>query len=451
METYTLIALIKKLYPVLTFLYNRYFPEGKHYYSEKALIETKKKGRKIAPFVVPVVGGIALPKQGYKAELVDAPFIAPKMAITAEDLAKKAFGEAPNSGRSPAERQNEVAAEHADDLRNMIYRRFEEMAGEIITTGKVTMKHYATADDAVNDRNASVMELRYYDDEFTNEYKFKHKFSTLSAQEKMDALFDMAIELNGRGIKATDLVLTADVTKMLLTDPKFLDYYNKLRVESGTIDPKTLPEGVVWNGTINLNGVEFTIFTYDNKFEDLDGTLKTIFPIGTIAMLTPGMGTTAFAQVTFVQGNGFVSHAEEIVPRIYADEKNNVIEVQDFSRPVPFPIDVEGWLVANAYADGTEDDPSVDTAKLASLSIGSLTLTPSFDADVASYTASTTNATNTVTATGAEGVSVAITVNDTEISSGDSATWDAGENTVTIVASGTGMTSTTYTVTVTKS
>ena len=101
--------------------------------------------------------------------------------------------------------------------------------------------------------------------------------------------------------------------------------------------------------------------------------------------------------------------------------------------------------------DEGEDIPAAETAaKLSALSIGSLTLSPEFDPDVTSYTATTTNATNTISATGDDGADVAITVNGSEHSSGSAATWETGENTVTIVVSGTGLTSRTYTITVTK-
>ena len=89
-------------------------------------------------------------------------------------------------------------------------------------------------------------------------------------------------------------------------------------------------------------------------------------------------------------------------------------------------------------------------AKLASLSIGSLVLSPAFNADTTVYTASTTNASNTITATGANDATVAITVNGTAHTSGQSATWNAGSNTVSIIASKSGLASTAYTVTVTK-
>lgn len=63
------------------------------------------------------------------------------------------------------------------------------------------------------------------------------------------------------------------------------------------------------------------------------------------------------------------------------------------------------------------------------------------------YTATTTNATNKVTATPTEeGDTVVIMLGDTEIENGSSAAWEVGENVLTITVDG----ETTYTVTVTK-
>ena len=92
-------------------------------------------------------------------------------------------------------------------------------------------------------------------------------------------------------------------------------------------------------------------------------------------------------------------------------------------------------------------------ATLSALSLGSAALSPAFAAATVSYTASTTAATNTVTATPADaGASVKITVNNTEINNGSAATWQSGSNTVKVeVTAEDGSTTKTYTVTVTKS
>ena len=350
-ETYKLINTIKKMYPVVTFLKDRYFPDGTVYYAGKALVETKRKGRKAAPFVVPVVGGIVMESEGYRAYELDAPYIAPKMPITAKELENKAFGESPESGRTPAQRENEIQAEHMDDLRHSVDRRLEAMCGDILLTGETIMKHFATAEDAAKGINYTLECLRFYDGEFNNRYQFETSFEKMSASEKIMEFYKMADDLRERGIRATDLVMTADVSMKLLSDINFLEFYNKAKVEIGDVKPEELPEGVVCNGRININGVVMTMFTYDEKYEDLDGEIKEIFPKGTIAFLHPGLGETVYAQVTFVKGSSFESYAERIVPRLVADEKNNIIEVQVFSRPVPYPYDWESWLVANIYEE----------------------------------------------------------------------------------------------------
>jgi len=104
-----------------------------------------------------------------------------------------------------------------------------------------------------------------------------------------------------------------------------------------------------------------------------------------------------------------------------------------------------------------EPTPSND-ATLSALSLGSVSLSPAFDSETTTYTASTTNATNTVTATPANaGAKVVITNKGTtgdavEIPNGTAATWQAGTNTLTItVTAEDGTTTKAYTVTVTKS
>ena len=77
-------------------------------------------------------------------------------------------------------------------------------------------------------------------------------------------------------------------------------------------------------------------------------------------------------------------------------------------------------------------------------------MTPAFDPDVTEYSVSTTNATNTVTATAAyEDATIQILNGETPVNNGSAATWSDGVNILTIkVINGT--VEKTYTVTVTK-
>lgn len=102
------------------------------------------------------------------------------------------------------------------------------------------------------------------------------------------------------------------------------------------------------------------------------------------------------------------------------------------------------------YADGTV--VPVGT-KLETLAIGSLTLSPAFDANIEAYVVTTTNATDTVTATAVDdGAEVSIEVNGSTHTSGNVATWVSGTNTVVVTVSDgeTVPTTNTYIVLVTK-
>ncbi|GHU57309.1 hypothetical protein AGMMS49975_22640 [Clostridia bacterium] len=90
------------------------------------------------------------------------------------------------------------------------------------------------------------------------------------------------------------------------------------------------------------------------------------------------------------------------------------------------------------------------TAALSGLAIGTLTLSPAFNPLVTEYAANTSNATNTVTATAAEGAAIAVSVGGTSITNGAAATWVNGDNIVTITVTN-GAATKTYTITVTKS
>ena len=100
------------------------------------------------------------------------------------------------------------------------------------------------------------------------------------------------------------------------------------------------------------------------------------------------------------------------------------------------------YIATVANADGTD---------LSELSIGSLSLSPEFNPNTTSYTVTTTNASNTITATPADSSASVVIKNGTStVSNGGSATWATGTNNVAVTVGNGGKTKT-YNVTVTKS
>ena len=105
-----------------------------------------------------------------------------------------------------------------------------------------------------------------------------------------------------------------------------------------------------------------------------------------------------------------------------------------------------------AFAALVPKAAEIPDTTLSELTIGECSLEPTFSAEVTEYTTSTTNESDNITATAAaaeSGATVEIKNGETVVESGSEATWNEGENTVTVKVTN-GDYNKTYTVTVTK-
>ena len=114
-------------------------------------------------------------------------------------------------------------------------------------------------------------------------------------------------------------------------------------------------------------------------------------------------------------------------------------------------LDISGLQPLNYTVTVVQPAAPSSDATLSALRIGSLKVSPDFASGTTTYTAATTNATNTITAVPADaGASIDIKVGENSVDNGAAATWANGANTVTItVTAADGSTTQTYTVNVT--
>lgn len=169
-----------------------------------------------------------------------------------------------------------------------------------------------------------------------------------------------------------------------------------------------------------------------------------------------GLGTGQGGKVEFSDHYRFLEDERVYLTKLYGNGKPldavsfkrlNITSLKSF---------VQRVFMTNAKIDtNVLNDPlnvsQVFDARLASLAIGSLTLSPKFNKSVMVYTAATTNATNVINAVTMDGeATVEIMNGETPVANGAAATWVEGANTVTITVTS-GTETETYTVTVTKS
>nr|WP_288891122.1 phage major capsid protein [uncultured Blautia sp.] len=155
-----------------------------------------------------------------------------------------------------------------------------------------------------------------------------------------------------------------------------------------------------------------------------------------------GVGMARDGRIEYSDEYRFLEDERVYLIKLYANgfaKDNNAFLVLDITglQPVRFKV-------------VSETEVKTYNASLADLRIGSLALSPEFDGATTTYTVTTENATNVITAVPASGsAEIEIKVGQKAVVNGAAATWTTGENAVTIKVTD-GDQSKTYTVTVTK-
>ena len=345
-DTTTLSAAIKKIFPVSCWFRNRYFitSDTDIFPTNKVLIEYKKGSRKMAPFVVPRVGGITMDREGYQSVEFEPPYIAPKRKLSIDDLNKKGFGEQLYSDKSPEQREAEVLGEDVEDLTCMIDRREEWMCSSLLFTGQILMKHYA---EAYGVGTPVEKVLRYYDTSFDNVYTPKTDWNQEGASmyEDIEAMVSIMTQ---RGCRVTDLNMGANAWKKFITDEKVQKMYDNRNINIGSINPRELPDGVAYQGQILAGGKCLDIYVYEEQYEDEEVNTAVFMPTNSVLLIAPGVGRMLYGAITQLEQSDGKYHTYRAmkVPKYFSDSRNDLREIRIASAPVPVPNDVNGWIVS---------------------------------------------------------------------------------------------------------
>lgn len=232
----------------------------------------------------------------------------------------------------------------------------------------------------------------------------------------------MAMDSNGKLRKVDDLIL--------LVNPQ--DYYRKVMPATTVMAP---------DGTYRND-----VFPYPVSVIQVPALERGEAILGMAKRYFAAAGTSTDGRIEFSDHVKFLEDKRVYIIKAYANgmpKDGNAFLRLDISDMTPLAYKVTQVDAPAASAD----------ANLADLKIGALTLSPAFAAATTTYTATTTNASNTINATPAEAAAtVEVTVGDKPVDNGSAVTWATGDNTVKIkVTAADGTTTKTYTVTVTKS
>lgn len=346
-KTHTLLAAIEQVPTIHTFLRDRYFPTNETtdvFSTDDVLIEYREGSKKLAPFVAPRKGGITITRNGSYMERYEPPFIAPRRAMTIDDLKKRGFGEALMTQLTPDMREAAMLLKDADELTQLIIRREEAMAAETLINNGCVMKHYADDLGTV----AEEKEIRFYDGS-SNPAWYTPAIDWSDPENNM--ISDMAIMirmLTERGLAATELLVAPDVADNILADEKLQKLLDLKNYNVGGVDPSLLPEGVAKVARLNIKGRMIDILCYEDTYESDDGKITQFIPAGHAVMTAPGVGRTLYGAVTQLeQSDGqFHTYTGRRVPKYLSDPNNNTRTLTVTSCPLMIPNQKTSWITA---------------------------------------------------------------------------------------------------------
>lgn len=341
-ETRTMLQAMEKMMPVNTFLRDTFFSGTETFVTESVDVDIKKGKRKMAPFVAPRVGGVVMDRQGFETRTIKAPKIAPERLLTIDDTLKRSMGETIYSVKTPEERAAELLGKDLAELDEYITRREEWMCRELLFEGKITMK-------SLTDRIGSNYIEQVVDYNFTNK-------EVLTADDKWDTdTADILGDLRRwrlsiiqkTGVAPELLILASDVVEKFIKNKGVQTLFNTINYNLGMIQPSIKSPAVTFVGKIPLLGLE--VYSYDEWFVDDDGQEKPMFKEKHVVLAPRNIGKRLYGAITQMENGNFVTFEGARIPKVWADEENEIRKIRLSSRVIATPDDVDSWYVAQVY------------------------------------------------------------------------------------------------------
>ena len=328
--TSSLLESFKVIPPAASFLRDKLFPKTVEASTDQVVVETYNGKSRLAPYCSRFSKGTAVPRELTQTSYFSPPFVKPIRNLTSDDLFYKSAAAANAGG---GDRDAELLLLDYQELDAAISRREEWMASEALFKGTVTCRD--------GDSNEVTAELTYGTPSKTSPAK-------LWGDQTGDPLADIrgALRLvsSACGASADLIVMGRNAADAFESHTKVLESYNKLQIQAGTIDPKTVSWGVTSLGVYR----GLPIFVDETEYLDTDGSMKPFVPVDNVLVAATSLaGSMAYG------GVGQVDQSESSL-RVYAGRRIPIITyeaLEDYrkfrlsSRPIPVPQNLASWTL----------------------------------------------------------------------------------------------------------
>jgi len=306
-----------------SFLLDKFFPLLQTSETETITFDVRDGTRRIAPFVSPLVAGQVIESEGFRSERFAPAYLKLKSGLDSERPLKRALGETVGGSMRPVSRIELVLMDTMREHVDMINRRLEVMASEVLRTGRVTVsgEQYPT----------QVVDFGRHADHTIP--LSGSGWNDVAADPAGDiAAWSLAM-LKRCGQAPTSVVMDTDSWEAMIGNPTVAARLDVRRLNAGELSTGT-PETVGGSFMGTLDGR--AVYVYADWYEDpADGVEKPILPSGTVILTAPRLqGVRAFGAIRDHQA-GFV--ARPYHAKSWCDEDPSIRWMLTQSAPLLIP------------------------------------------------------------------------------------------------------------------
>lgn len=339
----TMRAALKEMKPARQFLRSLFFPTVETSFTENVDIDVMVGARRLAPFVSVNGPGKTMDRIGFSTSSVTPPMVAPKRAMTVQDLQQRTPGEHAYSGRTPEDRARELLGMDLAELDEAITRREEWMCARALFDSAIVISGEDVSRTITFTRDASLVKGTLAASGAAG--RWSHADAEIAEQFRS---YRRAI-VKLCGVAPDYAIMGSDAADALLKNAKVTGTdgaLNTRKAEMGLIAPELRDSGATYIGEFAATGI--SLWSYDEWYIDPDdGVEKPIVPAKSLLVGSSRARTAMrYGAVGVKSGDSIGLVADSRVPQSWVTEEPAVRHLKISSRPLPVPIQNNAFLTA---------------------------------------------------------------------------------------------------------
>jgi hypothetical protein len=343
-DTNTLIGVVPNLKTSQNFLLDRFFPIVQMAESEEISIDVDVGKRRMAPFVSPLVEGKLVEQRRYQTNTFKPAYIKDKRAPDLRKPVKRLIGERIGGDMTGEEREAANLEAELTDQVDILNRRLEWMASQVLQSGKVKVEGEGFDPVVVDFGRDPSLTLSLISTSQWTEANIGTDLNPGTVSPTDDLTSWAQLILKKSGAQVTDVVFSIEAFRAFKKDPELK--------RTAITWPAQAPFGNVVNPAVSpvKGGMymgrwgSWDLWVYVDWFVDDDNVEQSMLAEGGLIMCGPDMeGTRAFGQILDPE---FAYNAMPYAPKTWVekDPAQRLILMQ--SAPLVIPARVNACLFA---------------------------------------------------------------------------------------------------------